>query len=83
METTVNHLKRSQSQDGRRKSVCDIAKVWCKQEQSCVSSHSSVMTVKSSLEAPLFLRTKDNFLGFMPCMLLIEQRKNTCTSDKT
>lgn len=80
METTGHHRKRSQSQDGRRKSVCDTAKVWCKQEQSCVSSHSSIMTVKSSLEEPPFLRTKDNFLGFMPCVRAIHraEEKHMC-----
>lgn len=53
-------MKAVSHRTGRRKGVCNTAKVWCKQGQRCVSSHSSTMTVKSSLEVPLLLRTKDN-----------------------
>lgn len=82
-KTTMNHHKSVIGLAGERV-VCDTAKVWCKQEQNCISSHSPIMTVKSSLEAPLFLRTKDNFLGSMPCMLFSTQRRGkTCASDKT
>lgn len=68
--------------------MCNTAKVWCKWEQSCISSHSFIMTVKTSLEAPLFIRTKDNFrliirVYAMNATLYTEQRENACAPDKT